>query len=106
MRVRTDARGYRRPVRAVGGRRWVVADGYIPAWSQGPAPEFTSHDAACILNAGPDAADIRLTVFFEDRDPVEYALTVPGRRTLHQRLGELSDPEPIPPGVGYAYLIE
>ena len=84
----------------------MVADGYIPAWSQGPAPEFTSHDAACILNAGPDPADIRLTVFFEDRDPVEYALTVPGRRTLHQRLGELSDPEPIPPGVGYAYLVE
>jgi len=39
-------------VLAVGARRWVIADGYLPAWSQGPAPEFTSHEAACILNAG------------------------------------------------------
>jgi hypothetical protein len=94
------------PVLAVGARRWVIADGYIPAWSQGPAPEFTSHEAACILNAGGDPATLRLTVFFEDRDPVEYALKVPARRTLHQRLGELSEPEPIPPGIGYAYVVE
>ena len=59
---------------AIGARRWVIADGYIPEWSQGPAPEFTSHEAACILNAGASAANVRLTVFFEDRDPVEYAL--------------------------------
>ena len=49
---------------------------------------------------------MRLTVFFEDRDPVEYALTVPPRRTLHQRLGDLTDPEPIPPGLGYSYVVE
>ena len=84
----------------------MVADGYIPEWSQGPAPEFTSHEAACILNAGSDPANLRLTVYFEDRDPVEYALRVPGRRTVHQRMGELSDPEPIPRGVGYAYVVE
>jgi hypothetical protein len=93
-------------VLAVGARRWVIADGYIPAWSQGPAPEFTSHEAACILNAGGDPANVRLTVFFEDRDPLEYALKVPARRTVHQRLGELSEPEPIPLGVGYAYVVE
>ena len=91
---------------AIGARRWVIADGYIPEWSQGPAPEFTSHDAACILNTGPEAAGVRLTVFFEDRDPVEYALTVKPRRTLHQRLGDLRDPEPIPPGLGYSYVVE
>lgn len=84
----------------------MVADGYIPGWSQGPAPELSSHEAACILNAGPEPANLRLTVFFEDREPVEYALSVPARRTLHQRLGDLSDPEPIPVGLGYAYLVE
>ena len=91
---------------AVGARRWVIADGYLPEWSQGPRPEFISHEAACILNAGADPANVRLTVFFEDRDPVEYALRVPARRTLHQRLGDLTDPEPIPSGLGYSYVVD
>lgn len=93
-------------VLAVGARRWVIADGYLPEWGQGPEPEFTSHEAACILNAGGEAANVRLTVFFEEREPVEYALTVPARRTLHQRLGELREPEPIPPGLGYSYVVD
>jgi hypothetical protein len=93
-------------VLAVGARRWVIADGYIPEWSQGPAPEFTSHEAACILNAGPHPAKVRLTVFFEDRDPVEYTLTVPACRTLHQRLEDLTEPEPIPTGLGYSYVVD
>jgi hypothetical protein len=91
---------------AIGARRWVIADGYIPEWSQGPAPEFTSHEAACILNAGGNPASVRLIVFFEDREPVEYAFVVEARRTLHQRLGDLRDPEPIPPGLGYSYVVE
>ena len=90
---------------AIGARRWAVADGYIPEWSQGPAPELSSHDAVSILNAGSDPASVRLTVYFEDRDPVEYALSVPARRTLHQRLGDLRDPA-IPPGLGYAYVVD
>ncbi len=91
---------------AIGARRWVIADGYLPEWSQGPAPEFTSHEAACILNAGEAAANVRLTVFFEEREPVEYVLRVAAGRTLHQRLGELRDPEPIPSGVGYSYVVD
>ncbi len=90
----------------VGARRWVIGDRYIPEWNQGPAPEFTSHEAACILNARVGPANVRLTVFFEDRDPVEYALEVPARRTLHQRLEDLADPEPIPPGLGYSYVVD
>ena len=90
----------------VGARRWVIADGYIPDWSQGPAPELTSHEAACILNAGAHPANVRLTVFFEDRDPGEYALRVPARRTLHQRLEDLTDPQPIPAGLGYSYVVD
>lgn len=91
---------------AIGARRWVIADGYIPEWSQGPAPEFTSHEAACILNAGASVANVRLTVFFEKRDPVEYTLSVDARRTLHQRLSDLRDPQPIPAGLGYSYVVD
>lgn len=93
--------------RPVGHTRWVIAEGWIPGWSHGPAPALTSHETACILNAGPVDAHIRVTVFFEDREPVgPYTFTVPARRTHHQRFDELRDPEPIPTGTNYSTFIE
>ena len=55
---------------SIGKRIWAIAEGYIPAWSNGPAPEFTSHEAFCILNATDDEAHIELTIFYADREPV------------------------------------
>jgi hypothetical protein len=34
----------------IGRKMWAIAEGYIPAWSNGPGPEFTSHEAFCVLN--------------------------------------------------------
>ncbi|HLH65595.1 MAG TPA: sensory rhodopsin transducer [Solirubrobacteraceae bacterium] len=93
--------------RAIGRRVWVIGDGWIPPRSTGPEPEMTSHDSACMLNAGARDAHVRLTVFFSDRDPVgPYELTVPARRALHQRINDLRDPEPVPVGTDYCLLIE
>jgi hypothetical protein len=93
-------------MRAVGVRTWVIAEGYIPAWSNGPEPEFTSHESACILNAGDDDAHVEITVYFKDREPVgPYRLVVPARRTLHQRFNNLMEPEPIPHGTDYSSVI-
>ncbi len=90
----------------VGATVWVIAEGYIPAWSNGPEPEFTSHETACMLNAGDVDAHVQITVFFKDREPAgPYTVTVPARRTLHQRFNELRDPEPIPLGTEYASVI-
>ncbi len=92
---------------AIGKRRWVLADGYIPAESTGEAPEMLSHEAVCILNTGAEPVRVVLMLYFEDRDPVgPYELRVAARRTLHQRFNELTDPEPIPKGIGYACVIE
>ncbi len=91
----------------IGALRWAIADGYIPAWSNGPEPEFLSHEALNILNAGDADAHVTLTLFYADREPAgPYRLTVPARRTLHQRTNELADPEPVPLGKGYAALLE
>jgi hypothetical protein len=90
---------------AIGARRWAIAEGYLPEWSNGPAPEMTSHEAVCLLNTAASDARVTLTVYFEDRDPIDYYLTVPARRTLHQRFNDLEDP-PIPRGLGYACVIE
>jgi hypothetical protein len=91
---------------AIGATRWVIADGYIPSTSHGPAPELTSHEAACILNAGPRDAHVEFTLYFENREPVgPYRLVVPARRTLHCRFNDLNDPAPVPRGIGYSIMI-
>ncbi len=95
----------KRPV--VGHTRWAIAEGYIPGESTGKAPEFTSHETACLLNTTDRDAHVRITIFYSDRDPAgPYTLTLPARRTRHLRFNELNDPEPIPRDTDYASLIE
>lgn len=92
---------------AIGHTRWVIAEGWIPDRSHGPAPELLSHETACILNTGDTDAHVRITIFFEDRDPVgPYELTVGARRTLHQRFNDLEHPAPVPLATNYASVIE
>src|SRR5215217_7413028 len=66
----------------IGHRRWAVAEGYIPGWSNGPEPQFTSHETACLLNVSDEDAHVEITVFFSDREPIgPYRLRVPARHT-------------------------
>jgi len=91
----------------IGRRRWAIPEGWIPSESTGPAPEMTSHETASILNVSDTNAHVEITVFFADREPAgPYRVSVPARRTLHQRFNDLSDPEPIPRDTPYASLIE
>jgi hypothetical protein len=91
----------------IGRRRWAIAEGYIPSWSNGPEPQFTSHETACILNTSEQEAHVQITIYFCDKEPVgPYRITVPAQRTLHVRFNELDDPEPIPKDTDYASVIE
>ncbi len=90
----------------IGKKTWVIAEGYIPSWSNGPEPQFTSHETACILNAGNTPANIEITIFFADKEPVgPYKVTVPPRRTKHLRFNNLEDPAPVPKDTDYSSLI-
>ncbi len=90
----------------IGATTWVIPEGYIPDSSTGPEPAMLSHETACMLNTGDRDAQVEITVFFADREPVgPYRVTVPARRTLHQRFNELKDPEPVPVGTDYASVI-
>jgi hypothetical protein len=92
---------------AIGARTWAIAEGFIPSASTGGGPELESHEAACLLNANAAPAQVEVTVYFEDRDPVgPYQVTVPPQRTLHMRFNDLEDPEPIPRDTGYAAVID
>jgi len=94
-------------MKALGSTRWAIPEGYIPAWSHGPEPQFTSHETVCILNATDTEARVQIIIFYSDREPIgPYQVTVPARRTKHVRFNDLTDPEPIPPDTDFASLIE
>ena len=87
----------------IGKRRWAIAEGYIPGSSTGVARQLTSHETACILNAGAEEAHVAITVFYGDREPDgPHRLVVPARRTLHVRLDKLG----IPAEVDYSTVVE
>lgn len=92
---------------AIGRKVWAIPEGYIPSQSVSNARELVSHEAICLLNTGPAHARVTITLFFTNREPAgPYRLSLPPRRTLHLRLNDLSDPEPVPRDTDYAVLIE
>lgn len=93
-------------MKAFGKKTWVIAEGYIPSYGNGKEPEFTSHETACILNTSNQAAQVEITIFYADRDPVgPYKVKVEAQRTKHLRFNDLTDPEPIPRDTDYASVI-
>lgn len=90
----------------LGRRRWAIAEGWIPSQSSFTDPTLVSHETACILNAGDKPAHVRITVYFADREPAIYRVTVAARRTLHLRFNDLTDPESIPRDTAYSSVFE
>lgn len=91
----------------LGATRWAIAEGYIPASSQGPEPQMTSHETVCLLNASDREAHVEITLYYSGREPAgPYRVTVPARRTRHVRFNDLDDPEPVPRDTDFASVIE
>lgn len=91
----------------LGRKRWAIAEGWIPSQSSFADRTLESHETACILNTGDETAQVRITIFFEDREPAgPYRLTVPARRTLHLRFNDLKEPAPIPRDTAYSSVLE
>ena len=92
----------------IGQRRWAIAEGYIPPGGTNEQDRrFLSHETACMLNANDQDAQVTITLYFKDRDPVgPYRVTVPARRTLHLRFNDLDDPAPVPRDTDYSSVIE
>ncbi|HEY5463075.1 MAG TPA: sensory rhodopsin transducer [Hanamia sp.] len=88
---------------AIGKKIWAIAEGYIPGYSNGPPPDFISHEAACILNTSDEDAHVQIMLYFADKEPVgPYHVTVPARRTKHLRFNNLTDPQPVPLETDYS----
>lgn len=91
---------------AIGRTMWVIADGHIPVDSTGPEPARTSRDEIAVLNTGDHDAEIEITVYYADREPVAgYRFAVGARRVRRVRFNDLIDPEAMPLGVDYGAVI-
>lgn len=85
----------------------MVPGGHIPLRSTGEEPRYTSNDSLFILNATDQDANLRITIFYADRDPVgPYLLRVLAERVRHFRFNDLIDPEAMPLDADYAAVIE
>jgi len=90
----------------IGKRTWIIPDGFLQPKSTG---DQISHEAVCVLNLTDDPADIHLTLYFEDRDPMNQFFSECGSyRTHHIRLDKIRDREgnEIPRGVPYAIKVD
>lgn len=94
------------PDATIGHRVWAVPGGFMPAESTGAEPAMTSRDVLSVLNTGERAANVDVTIFYADRDPVgPYRFTVGARRVRQVRVNDLIDPEAIPLATPYAAVI-
>ena len=90
----------------LGTTTWVIPEGHIPGRSTGEGRALESHETACLLNVSDRDAHVEITLFFTDREPAgPYRVTVPARRTVHQRFNDLTDPEPVPRDTDYASVL-
>jgi hypothetical protein len=90
----------------IGKTHWVIPGGHIPLCSIGREPNFTSRDVVAILNAGDTDAQVVMTVYYADRDPVEgYSVEIRARRVRKVTVNALIDPVAIPLDVDYALEI-
>jgi hypothetical protein len=93
-------------MKAIGAKRWAIAEGYIPGKSTGSGRELTSHETVCVLNMGDTDARVEIAVYFSDREPAgPFTFTVPARRTQHIRFNDFCDPEKIPVNTDFASVI-
>ena len=90
----------------IGHTVWAIAEGHIPGDSSFDDPALVSHESASLLNAGDRDAQVEITLYFSDREPVgPYRIVLPARRTKHVRFNDLDDPEPVPRDTDYASII-
>ena len=93
-------------MREFGKKEWLIADGYMSDTKNG---DFVSHEAVCVLNLSDKTANINITVYFEDRDPIGgFVAECASKRTNHIRLDKIKNKDgiSIPHGVPYALFVE
>jgi len=92
--------------KAIGAKVWFIADSYLPDQSTGG---MRSHESVCVLNLNRRPAKVKITVYFEDREPLTgLEAECPGQRTVHVRLEQIKNRkgEMIPLAKPMALMVE
>jgi hypothetical protein len=87
-------------------KEWIIPGGRIPFRSTGKEPEMLSKDILSVLNTNDTDAEIKIDIYFEDREPARnYRIKVKAERIRKIRFNDLMDPEPIYLEQGYSVHI-
>ncbi|HMD84734.1 MAG TPA: sensory rhodopsin transducer [Terriglobia bacterium] len=92
--------------KSLGAKVWLVADSYLPDQSTGG---MQSHESVCVLNLNRRPAKVKITVYFEDREPLKgLEAECPGQRTVHVRMERIKSRsgEMIPVAKPMALMVE
>ena len=90
----------------VGRQEWLIPDMYYPELTA--SKNYVSHESICVLNTGDADADIFITLYFENSEPVSLRpVKCAARRTHHIRMDKQTDinGDPVPKGVPYAAYV-
>ena len=64
-----------------GKNKWYIVDGYRPAPQPDPTAIYEGHESIMILNTNDCDAHVKISIYFEDREPVEnIPYLVPAKR--------------------------
>lgn len=68
-----------------GNLTWVIPDGWLPP--EGGEGDMINHESLMIMNTGKEKANVKLDIYFDDREPVkDLPLTVEAERIKAVRL--------------------
>ena len=90
----------------IGAKAWFIADSYLPDKSTGG---MKSHESVCVLNLGRRKAKVKITAYFEDREPLKgFEAECPGQRTVHVRMEQIKSRggEMLPVAKPMALMVE
>ena len=90
-------------MRHIGKQEWLIPDMYYPEITA--SKHYVSHESICVLNTGDTDAEISITLYFENLEPVALRpAKCAARRTHHIRMDKQADMDgnPVPKGLPYA----
>lgn len=90
-----------------GYQAWYIPDCYWP--EGGTTAPYVSHESICVLNPSDADAELSITLYFEDREPIAgFTARCGARRTHHVRMDKQVSKggQTVPRGVPYAAVVE
>lgn len=89
-----------------GKKSWFIVDGYRPPAEPDPSIKYEGHECVMILNTNSQDANVKISIYFEDRDPIEdISLIVPAKRIRAFRSNDKSVFGEHVPGISEQYSL-